>query len=188
MNNKWSFLWNPFVRIAGWQALALGAVAVGITGIIAKYAGLTLDGAIDAHWGDNLSLATTFTLLGIDLASVFVSMSLTAIVIARNFRLIDIIGTMTLARTPFLLISLLGLWISRPDSSELINNPTAILHNYSVIVFVLFSVLIAVWVIALMYNAFKVSTGAKGTKLVFGFIIGLIVAEVISKILIYNIL
>jgi len=38
-----------------------------------------------------------------------------------------------------------------------------------------------------MYNGFKVSTGAKGSKLVIGFIIGLIVAEVVSKVLIFQI-
>ncbi len=41
----------------------------------------------------------------------------------------------------------------------------------------------AIWSIALMYNALKVSGGAKGIRLTVGFIIGLIVAEFISKIL-----
>lgn len=188
MKSKWSFLWNPFVRIAGWQALALGVATVGITGIVAKYAGLAFDGAIDTHLGGELSFAYTFTLSGIDLVSVFVVMSLTAVVIARNFRLIDIIGTMTLARAPFLLVALLGLFVSPPDVSELIANPLSIIQNYSIIVLGLFSIMITIWAVALMYNAFKVSTGVKGTKLVVGFIIGLILAEVISKILINNIL
>lgn len=44
--------------------------------------------------------------------------------------------------------------------------------------------IILIWAIALMYNAPKVSSGAKGIRLTAGFIIGLIVAEIMSKFLI----
>jgi predicted CDP-diglyceride synthetase/phosphatidate cytidylyltransferase len=39
-----------------------------------------------------------------------------------------------------------------------------------------------------MYNGLKVSTGVKGSKLTIGFIGGILVAEVISKLLIYLVL
>jgi hypothetical protein len=39
-----------------------------------------------------------------------------------------------------------------------------------------------------MYNGLKVSTGTKGMKLTVGFIIGVLVAEIISKLFIHLIL
>jgi hypothetical protein len=48
----------------------------------------------------------------------------------------------------------------------------------------LISVPVIVWYIALMYNGLKVSTGVNGSKLIIGFILGLLVAEIISKLLI----
>lgn len=41
-NSNWNLLWNPFTRIAGWQAFWVGIVIVIISTILAHYGGLLL--------------------------------------------------------------------------------------------------------------------------------------------------
>jgi hypothetical protein len=95
---------------------------------------------------------------------------------------------MTLARAPFLILAVLSLFAISPDVEQVLQNPMIVLDYPSFLVLGVISVPIIVWYIALMYNALKVSTGTKGTKLTIGFIGGILVAEVISKLLIYLVL
>ncbi len=184
MKNRWSLIWNPFSLIAGWQAFIAGLIFVALSGIVAKYADLAFDGAIDAHLGHEISFAESFIMISIDLFAIILTMSIIGFVIAKQVRLIDILGTMTLSRAPFLIIAILGIFVSPSDLSELSTEPIRILNQPLFIVFSLLTTIILIWVIALMYNALKVSSGAKEIRLTVGFIIGLIVAEIMSKFLI----
>ncbi len=184
MKNRWSLIWNPFTRIAGWQAFIAGLIFVALSGIAAKYADLAFDGAIDAHLGHEISFAESFIMISIDLFAIIVIMSVVGFVIAKQVRFVDIFGTMTLSRAPFLIVAILGIFVSPPDLSELSTEPIQIFDQPLFIVFSLLTTIILIWAIALMYNALKVSSGAKGIRLTAGFIIGLIVAEIMSKFLI----
>ena len=71
-------------------------------------------------------------------------------------------------------------------NNELIKDPTIVFHSISFIILILLSIPVTIWSIILMFNALKVSCGINGNKLGSAFIIALLVAEVISKILIFN--
>ena len=45
-NKNWSLLWNPFIRIAGWQAFGMGIVIVIISAVLASFGNLLFNGAI----------------------------------------------------------------------------------------------------------------------------------------------
>lgn len=182
--NVLRYIYNPFEKIAGWQALILGLIIVVLSGFIGKQANLMFDGAIDAHFGKEVTYYQTFMMLFIDVACVGVVMYLAGLVVSRNFRFIDLLGTMTLARAPYLLLSVSGLFVTVPETAELLANPALIFSNPGFLIFITLSFPAVIWVIALMYNAWKVSTGAKGPKMIITFIAGLFAAEVISKILI----
>lgn len=62
------------------------------------------------------------------------------------------------------------------------SDPMIFLDYPSTILFMVITVPVIVWYIALLYNGFKVSTGAKGAKLIIGFVVGILVAEAISKL------
>lgn len=188
MKNKfaWNLLFNPFTRIAGWQAFVLGLLFVLLTGIIGSYAGVAFDGVIDVHFIENLSMKDSFVLLAIDIVSIAVILFITGLIISKRVRFVDILGTMVLARTPLILLAIFGLFVTPVSAEEIVNNPMVILHNPGLILFSVISIPVVIWFIALMYNGFKVSTGAKGTKLIVGFIIGLIVAEIVSKVVIFR--
>lgn len=185
MKNKWNLLWNPFIRIAGWQAFIAGLVIAIITGIIATYGNLFFDGVLDAHFGENIIIAKSFLLLAIDLASVILVMYVVGLILTKNFRFIDIVGTMTLSRAPLIVLAIFSLFVSHPDTSEILQNPMTVLSYPLFIIFGLISLPIIIWYIALMYNGLKTSVGVKGSKMIVGFIIGILVAEIVSKLLIH---
>ena len=183
MKNNWKLLWNPFERVAGWQAFGVGLVVVIVSAMVGKYANLLFDGAIDAHlYDETVTFGRSFVLSGISIFWTFIAMTAIAFVISKTFRSIDILGTMTLARAPFLLMTIMALFVEQPNIDEILKKPLTVFSYPMFLVFGILSLPVIIWVIALMFNAFKVSTGAKGGKLIVGFIVGLILAEILSKV------
>ncbi len=184
-NNNWSLLWNPFTRVAGWQAFGIGIIIVLISALLASYGNLAFDGAIDAHFGETVTVTQSLKFTAIALFSLVLSMYVFGLLISKNFRFVDILGTMTLARAPYLILAVLSPLATFPSTEQMLKNPMIILNYPSVLVIGLIAVPIVIWSITLMYNGLRVSTGAKGSKLTLGFIGGIIVAEIISKLFIY---
>lgn len=181
-SNDLNLLWNPFIRVAGWQAFGIGIVIVVVSAVLAGYGNLLFDGAIDAHFAEDVGIAQSLVVTAISLLSVVLAMYVAALIISRSVRFIDILGTMTLARAPFLLLAIISPFVSYPSVDQLIQNPLTLLGYPMFLFFIMISLPVIVWVIALMYNGLKVSTGAKGQKLVVGFIVAILVAEVVSKV------
>ena len=184
--NIFMLMLNPFTRIAGWQAFGVGLVFVIITGIICTFSNVTFDGVVDMHLVKSLTLLQSFEFLAIDILSVVTVMTVTGFIVSKSFRIIDILGTMTLSRSPLLILAFAGYFAVSPDINELIKDPTIVFHSISFIILILLSIPVTIWSIILMFNALKVSCGINGNKLGSAFIIALLVAEVISKILIFN--
>ncbi len=186
-NSFWEFVFNPFTRIAGWQAFAAGLAFAAMTGIVATLSGVAFDGVLDAHVGTGITYALSFIFIGIDIASITLVMWIAALVTSRDFRFIDILGTMTLARAPMLLVAIAGFTSAAPDPAEVIANPTVLITG-GMLVFLLFCIVATIWYIVLIYNAMKVSCNIGGTKLAVTVVVALILAEVLSKVVIYWVL
>ena len=182
--NVFGFLMNPFTRIAGWQAFGLGLIFVVIMGFLGAYSDIAYDGVIDVHMIDT-SLLQSFLYLGIDLVCLVVVVWITGLIVSKNFRFIDILGTMTLAKAPFLIMAIAGFFATAPDLSEIYKDPYIILRSVSFVIFMVLSLPVMIWSITLMYNALKISCDIKGSKLTVAFIIALLISEIISKVLIY---
>lgn len=185
------FLFNPFTRIAGWEAFGIGMIIALITGTIAAWGGVYFDGVLDAHVSEEpYSLWESYLILAIDLVSLVLVMWIAGLIFSKRFRFIDILGTMTLARAPYLFIALLGLLMPESDISFLLENPMALVEDPSlwtnlipVMAFGLLMIPFTVWSVALMYKAFKTSCVIKQSRIVAIFVVALIVAEVVSKLL-----
>jgi hypothetical protein len=108
---KWTtLLFNPFVYIAGGQALGYGVVAIVVAGWIGMASNTHFDGVLDVHSGvvprfpffmaegfiDWLCLAAVLFVMG-------------KIVSRTSFRLVDVFGTQALARWPTLFTTLVTL-------------------------------------------------------------------------------
>ena len=186
MKNKdfWGLMVNPFTRIAGWQAFGLGLVFVILMGIVGAYGNVIFDGAIDMHLVKEISMIHSFEYLTVSTLTLVLVMWITALFISKGFRFIDILGTMTLSKAPFLLLAIAGFFTKMPDMSQVMKNPMVILSSTSFLILMIITVPVVIWTIALMYNALKISCGVKGSKLTVAFIVALLVSEIISKMLI----
>jgi hypothetical protein len=182
--NIFSLLVNPFTRIAGWHAFGLGLIFIVLMGFIGASNGIAFDGVFDMHLFE-ISVQTSFLYLAIDLVSLVLVMWITGLLVSKNFRFIDILGTMTLAKAPFLILALGGYFATAPDLSEIYKDPYVILQDTPFVILLALSLPVMIWSITLMYNALKVSCNLKGSKLTVAFILALLISEIIAKVLIY---
>jgi ABC-type transporter Mla maintaining outer membrane lipid asymmetry permease subunit MlaE len=121
---------------------------------------------------------------------------LSALLIAKSsWRFIDILGTQALSRWPTLLTAMVMLpeanrrfgnylmsKAGQSSAAPAINNSDAIIFGIAAIV----SLLMIIWTVVLMYRSYTVSCNVKGPKAVATFIVSLILAEVLSKVLILS--
>ena len=187
MKSKYIFslMINPFTRIAGWQAFVVGLVFIIVTGITGTFSNVAFDGVIDMHLIQKQTVAHSFQFLAIDIFSVVAIMSFTGLIISKGFRIIDIMGTMTLSKTPLIIFAIAGFFTVSPDMNEILKNPYIVFQSVSFIIVTILSIPVVIWSIILMFNALKISCGIKGNKLGIAFTIAILVSEIISKILIY---
>jgi hypothetical protein len=165
---------NPFERIAGWQALVIGVAVMALTAVVGQINHVAFDGALDVHVGATFSLSASFAMQAIDFLALFLTMWLAGVCFSKTKpRAIDIAGTMALARVPMLLLAIVCFLPIAP--ANLSDIPR-------IIVFMIVYLFFAIWMIALMYNAYSVSCHLKGTRAVISFIGALLVAEIVSKL------
>jgi hypothetical protein len=191
-----TLLFNPFVYIAGGKALGLGLPAILLAGLIGSFSRTHFDGVLDTHTGFH-SPMWTFVAEGlIDwLCLALVLLIFGKIYSTTAFRTIDLVGTQALARWPTFFISLVTLppaiqRFSR-DLVQLLTEPGAKLDFNPADAAIFFAAVAAMlallcWMVALMYKSYSLSCNLKGGKAVGTFIAGLIVAELLSKIAVYE--
>ena len=192
------WLFDPFTYIAGARSLLLGLVAVLFACLVGFFSNTHFDGVLDVHTGRRAS-AGAFLLEGIidwlSLASMlFIAGKLSS---RTAFRAIDLFGTQALARWPTVitasaalappyrrLAAAIGAAFMRSESSF---SPPA--TDLAVFALVLLVMLFAqVLMVVLMYRAYSLCCNLKGLRAAITFIIGLVVAELISKLAIMQIL
>ena len=200
-----TWLFRPFERIAGALALGLGLLLLLVTAWLASRAGLITDGVLDLHFAPQAGLVDLIVQALIN----WLSLSLMLLAAAwwlsrRRFRLLDLFATQALARWPMLI----GVaYLSIPAVSAEINEETArlldampedpgqvmapaglMLDAMWLMLFSLPVLATMAWMIWLMYHAYALVSDLKGQTAVFSFIGALVLAEIISKALIYLIL
>lgn len=186
------WLFNPFRFIAGFQALFFGSGIILISAFIGFLGNTHFDGVLDVHKGLKTSLWFFLAEGLIDWLTIAILLFLFGLIVSRaSWRMIDVLGTQALARWPYLITSIVmlpkanerfGIYlISRftsPSGSAILNYADMCIFIFAMIVVVL----MAVWMVALMYRAYTVSCNIRGTRAIVTFIVGLIGAEVLSKL------
>ncbi len=197
MKNKevLSLLINPFVRIAGGKALLIGIVVFVVSILLAYCGNMVFDGVVDAHFNDNVNLGRALLVPSIALVIFIVTLYLTGHLLSKSsIRFIDVAGTVTLARTPFILISLAVLIPSVYDYNVIITQ-NLLAQSYSDITvlqwvvffsFLAVSMIAAIWFVILAYKAFSVSCNISGAKGIMGFVAALLFSEIVAAIAIYQ--
>ncbi len=191
-------LFNPFVFIAGAPALLLGLGVILLAAFFGSVSNTHFDGVLDTHTGR----AVPWWFFLSEGVMDWVCLSLVLLIIGRilsktPFRTIDLLGTQALARWPTLIIALLAL----PPAVQRFSNYLAarILHTGGAGefntadgvffgAFTLGTILLVCWMVALMYMSFSFSCNVRGGRSAVGFIVGIIIAEILSKLAVYGML
>jgi hypothetical protein len=193
-----TWLFNPFVYIAGAQALGLGLVAILVAGFIGSMSNTHFDGVLDTHTGMSAPIWFFLAAGFIDWFCLAIVLLVFGKIISKTaFRTIDLFGTQALARWPTILVSLVMLppAIQR-FSHELLAQvtnpgvPVAFNSADAVIFFASTALLLVLlcWEVYLMYKSYSVSCNVKGGLAIGTFIAAQFLAEVLSKIAIYSLL
>jgi hypothetical protein len=170
--------YNPFARWSG-ERTALAGLAVSAVAIAVSRLGARSDGALDYR---TTATSVPFAAAVVDQLIVYPVTALALWAVARAFarevRPIDILGTVGLARLPFVLsvVPLAIIDLGKPEKAD----PT--LASW-----VGLAVVGAGWSLFLymLVLGFRTATGLRGGRLAGAFIGGLLVAETVTKVLIH---
>ena len=184
-----SSLWlNPFQKIAGFKALIMGMIillAMSGMGVIAKVYFIGSISLINASAVVKQTMDIGFLLLAYQNIVSWLILSimfiLTAMILQKKkIRIIDFLGTVSLARFPSLLITLLTAIVRmiNPGILDVDLSKGIQLHvPLSQTLYGVTLMVLIIWQIFTYFYAFKESSGLIGKKLVLGFIASIIAAE-----------
>jgi len=181
---KWLF--NPFEYVAGGKALVIGLVCMAIAAVTGYYANTHFDGVLHMNRSMPHLLIMTISEQVVCWLCVVLTFFIAAKIFSRSaIRFIDVAGTVALARWPAIMQLILGMGLDIPKTSS----PEALAQRISAVTIVcaLLSVAFVVWMVTLFYNAFKVSCNIKGGKGVAIFIVSLLLADLLSRLILLQI-
>ena len=188
MKNKWKWIYNPFEFIAGWKAFGIGILILCVTTVIGYFGSMVFYG-IQAKAVPHITWNMAFSLQFLGLAVTVLIMYITALIFAKHVRFQDILGTITLAKYPLLFIAVISLvfgnTLSSVDINKFISQDFTIFDIAPLLLFGIISIIFIVWNIALLYNAFRVSSNLKGVKCAVLFTAALFLSEIIILVLVY---
>ena len=187
--NQWLF--NPFRFAAGYKALLSGLAIILASAFFASLGNTHFDGVLDVHMGLEAPLWCFFAEGLINWMCMVILLFFFALIVSRSsYRTIDILGTQALARWPYLVTALVML----PDANQRFveylmskytqTTPTVAINYTDMFVFafaMILTILMMIWMVALMYRAYAVSCNVKGVKGIVTFIVSLVLAEALSK-------
>ena len=180
------WLFNPFVRIAGEQALAIGLIVIVASGLAAAAAGVHFDGLIDFHPGYRVSLRVAIVEGLLNWSVISMLLVLVSLLVApRTVRVVDIAGTQALARFPLLLAALAcvppAVRRANEEMTAALADGRIMMPTVASSVSGLFGSVCVIWMVWLMWKAFSVSCNQRGGRAVAIFAAAVIAGEVATK-------
>jgi hypothetical protein len=192
LTTVFSFLANPFQRIAGLPALLLGLMVMVLMSYLAVFAKVYFYGActllnatVISHPKTpiHFSLLLYFNMISWAIMTSAFLIS-TWICQQKRIRIIDFLGTTALARFPYLVLIAVLCVIRFMNPGFMNINLTKALPMQPSIMMMLTGglfMLCLIWQMAMYFYALKESSGLVGKKLYISFIVSVILCEVISS-------
>jgi hypothetical protein len=194
-----AYLFRPFRFIAGRESLFIGLAVLALLFVLGYWSNTHFDGVLDSHYACLTKQSQTWVHAGYQLVAWF-SLVVVFYPMGRTFssssvRLIDVAGTLAMARFPLLLLALWGFNPGIHICMEGVNpfDTESVMSIFGdkiglLVLTGLFSIAVIVWYIVVLYNAYSVSSNLKGSRGGWSFAIGLIISEIISRVLLNYIL
>ncbi|MCR9183074.1 MAG: hypothetical protein NXH73_09115 [Flavobacteriaceae bacterium] len=186
-----TFLFNPFKRYSEQQLLLFGGVTAIFGVVFASLTNTHFDGVLDTHFGHTVTFKTAAFQSIINIVSIVLVFYPAGKWINSKTRLIDIFNLSLIIKIPAYFMMPLNInnwaYLKTEPLLEAVSNPFNLQFTPEMILFLALSSILAigvfVWLIILLYNGFKVATNLKETKHIILFILAIIVAEIVSKVL-----
>jgi len=190
MNYK--LLYNPFERYQERSLILVGIAALIIGSLLAFFFQARFDGVLDLHFVSQVFLWQAFADQAVNVVCLLICLGALAFYMNKRTRVIDVLAVCLFARLPYYLLSLFNVnGVMIEISEKILEDPMGITtgniamsHLLLLLVFSGLSLLAIIWQLILLYHGTKVSSNAKGTKFSILFVIAIIVAEILSKLLI----
>lgn len=191
MKNKIKLLYNPFERIAGWKSFAIGFPIILISVFVAYDAGCLFWRSTNLTFLEGRGLLESYLWHGLSLLIMCACFYVIGLILAKSIRLQDVLGFVVLARVPYLFMALVSYFLVEEDLMFLLSS----LENRNfddmmplickISIMALVSIPVLVWYIALLYNGYRVSTGLKGWRCIWSFIVALVSADILFLLIAY---
>lgn len=191
MKNNLRLLYNPFDRVAGWKAFFIGSIVVCVSVIIACYGNQYYQGSMNIRMVYQADLGYAFLSQAVSLLCLVLLFYIAGSVFSRGVRFQDVLGTATLARYPYIIPAFFGYYIDQDRLNEIITSliPGNMVGNMSgittIMIIAVIMLIVLVWYLALLWNAFRVSTDIKGPKGVVIFITALVMTDVFTYLILW---
>jgi hypothetical protein len=174
-NPAWQWLFRPAERLGWAPALAAGVVAMGAQLALTRL-GVHFNGSLDMHIGS----VPAWSQAAVD---AFVTWPFTAGVLwlsarvaGRSGRFIDMLGITGLARWPLTATGVLAAAVGRGSAGRVLSPVQVALLVCTLPFFA--------WGLTLLVTGFNTATGLKGARRTIAVIVGIVGAELLSKIVV----
>ena len=189
------WLFNPFVRIGGEQALAIGLAVIVVSGLVAAAGGAHFDRLLGFRAGFSVSWWVPVVEGLVNWSVISVLLVLVSLLVApRTVRLVDIAGTQALARVPLLLAALACVPAPVRDANAELATAAAegrislSMPPAAIVVAGLFALACVIWMVWLMWKAFAVSCNQRGARAVAIFVVAVIAGQLATQFLLIRML
>lgn len=180
-------LFHPLERFSTDYLLVFGLIGLVIGGILGSFFSAHYDGVFDLHFASNVLWWEPFLENMLSALCLFSILYLTANFLFPVSIKKFLAFTLT-ARYPLYLLTFTNINNLNYETGQILfSNPIDLEKQIpmdSVILSVVFgalSIIALIWMLVLVFNGFKKVTRTKGIPLIIGFIIGIIVSELISR-------
>ena len=189
-------LFQPFENYSEKKLLLVGVLGTLLGSLIAYLLKARFDGVLDVHFVEKVKIYDPLLDNLINIASLTLVLWIAGKIVNSKTRLIDIVNASLIARLPYYIISLANIngymaIVSKRVLNLANQHPEALQVNgldiTAIIIFAFVSLLLLIYFLYLLYKGYQIATHAKGALPIGLFITGVILAEVVSKLIIYSI-
>jgi hypothetical protein len=184
---------NPFRYIAGVRSLLIGLAIILATALLGHLSETNFPDVMSVKIGYTSTFLESLTNNLCDWIAISAILYVASLIFSKSrVRIVDILGTQALARAPYLIASCMGffeasekfgkylLWENLKIGKPVTISAFEITLAIAVVVALL---MLTIWLVVLMYNAFKESSNIKGNKSILIYTVSLLVAIVLSMLL-----
>ncbi|MBU0713626.1 hypothetical protein KKA87_17125 [bacterium] len=191
-------LFNPFTVFSRNQTLIIGLIIIFIAGFINSFTNTHFDGIFDIHTGKSSAFVVFITEGYINLILLTGLLFLIGKLFTKqDANIIDLLSQQAIARWPLLLSSIIT--ISKPYQRFSRMRSLRELHDFGIFKFnsfddivvslsIIVLLIITIWTVALMYKSFHQTYKVERIKSVLLFTLGILLAEILSKLFIQQII